>query len=98
MAVLSKGCKPENVESHISLKLSFTKICGLRTNFVECQSLLESNFPGIQALCEANLDDSIDSGNFSVPGYLPLIQKDSITHTHGLSVYVKYFLLHGTYL
>ena len=36
-----------------------------------------------------NLDDSIDSGNFSVRGYLPLIQKDSSTHMHGLTVYVK---------
>ena len=35
------------------------------------------------------LDDSIDSGNFSVRGYLPLIRKDSITHMHGLAVYVK---------
>ena len=38
--------------------------------------------------CETNLDDSIDSGNFSVTGYLPLIRKDS-THMHGLAVYVK---------
>ena len=36
-----------------------------------------------------NLDDSIDSGNFSVRGYLPLIRKDSITHMHGLAVYVE---------
>ena len=35
------------------------------------------------------MDDSIDSGNFSVRGYLPLIQQDSITHMHGLAVYVK---------
>ena len=35
------------------------------------------------------MDDSIDSGNFSVRGYLPLIQKDSGTHMHGLPVYVK---------
>ena len=32
---------------------------------------------------------SIDSGNFSVRGYLPLIQKDSSTHMHGFAVYVK---------
>ena len=31
------------------------------------------------------LDDSIDSGNFSVSGYLPLIQKDSITLMPGLA-------------
>ena len=36
-----------------------------------------------------NLDDSIDSGNFSVRGYLPSIQKDCIPQMHGLAVYVK---------
>ena len=39
------------------------------------------------------MDDSIDSGNFSVMGYFPLIQKDSINHMHGLAVYVKEGLL-----
>ena len=73
MAILSKGCKPDNFESHNSLKLSFTNIRGLRSNFVDCESFLESNSPDILALCETNLDDSIDSGNFSVTGYLPLI-------------------------
>ena len=64
-------------------------IQGLCSNFVDCESFLESNSPDILALCEANLDDSIDSGNFSVKGYLPLIRKDSSTHIHGLPVYVK---------
>ena len=32
---------------------------------------------------------SIESGNFSVRGYLPLIRKDSATHMLGLVVYVK---------
>ena len=40
-------------------------------------------------LCQTNLDDSIDSGNFSERGYHPLIQKGSITHIHGLAVYLK---------
>ena len=35
------------------------------------------------------MDNSTDSGNFSVMEYPPLIQKDSITHMHGLAVYVK---------
>ena len=35
------------------------------------------------------MDDSIDSGNFSVRGYLPLIRKHSSTNMHGLAVYVK---------
>ena len=41
------------------------------------------------ALCETNLDDPIDSVNFSVRGHLPLIRKDSSTHMHSLAVYVK---------
>ena len=89
MAILSKACKPDNFESHNTLKLSFMNIRGLRLNFVDCESFLESNSPDILALCETNLDDSIDSGNFSVRGYLPLIRKDSSTHMHGLAVYVK---------
>ena len=89
MAILSKGCKPDKSEPHKSLKLSFTNIRELRSNFAECESFLESNSPDILALCETNLDDSIDSGNFSVRGYLPLIRKDSGTHMHGLAVYVK---------
>ena len=89
MAMLSKGCKPDNFEPHNSLKLSFTNIWGRCPNFAECECFLESNFPDILALCETNLDDSIDSGNFSVRGYLPLIRKDSSTHMHGLAVYVK---------
>ena len=89
MTILSKACKPDNFESHNSLKLSFTNIRGLCSNFVDCESFLESNSPDILALCEKNLDDSIGSGNFSVRGYLPLIRKDSSTHMHGLAVYVK---------
>ena len=89
MAILSKACKPDNFESHNSLKLSFTNIGGLCSNFVSCESFLESNSPDILAVCETNLDGSIDSGNFSVRGYLPLIRKDSSTHIHGLAVYVK---------
>ena len=87
--MLSKACKLDNFESHNSLKLSFTNIRGLHSNFVDCESFLESNSPDILALCETNLDDSIDSGNFSGRGYLPLIRKDSSTHMHGLAVYLK---------
>ena len=58
-------------------------------NFVDCESFLESNSPDILALCEIKLDDPIDSDNFSVRGYDPLILKDSITHMHDHAVYVK---------
>ena len=78
-----------NSESHNSLKLSFINIWGLYLNFVECESLLESNSPNILVLCKTSLDDSIDSSNFSGRGYLSLIQNDSVTHMHGLAAYVK---------
>ena len=89
MVILSKACKPDNFKSHNSPKLSFTNIPGLCSNFIDCESFLGSNSPEILALCETNLDDLIDSGSFSVTGYLPLIRKDSGTHMHGLAVYVK---------
>ena len=88
-AILSKGCKPDNFESHSSLTPGFTNIWGFHSNFVECEFFLQSNSPDIHALCETNLDDSTDSGNFSMRGYLSLIQSDSITHMHGPTVYVK---------
>ena len=89
MAILSEACKPDNFESHNSLKLSFTNARGLRSNFVDCESFLESNSPDILALCEKNLESSTDSGNFLERGYLPFIEKGSTTHMHGLAVYVK---------
>ena len=89
MAILLKGWKPDNFEPRNSLKLSCTNIRGLRSNFVECESFPESNSPDILALCKTNLDGSIDSSNFSVRGYLPLIWKNFVTHMHGLAIYVK---------
>ena len=86
MAILSKAC---NFELHNSLKLNFTNIWCLRSNFYDCESFLESNSPDIFALCETNLDESIDFRSFSVRGYLPLIGKYSSTHMQCLAVYVK---------
>ena len=83
MSILSKVCKPDNSELHNSLKLSFTNIRGLHSNLVDCESFPESNFPDILALCETNLDDSIDCSNFCVRDCLHLIRKDSSTPMHG---------------
>ena len=74
MAILSKGFKPHDSESHNSLKLSFTNIWGLCSNFADCKSFLQSN-----------LDESIVSGSFC----LPSIRKNYVTHMHGLVVYMK---------
>ena len=79
----------QKILNHLTLKLSFTNIWSPRLNFVDCESFLEPNSPKILALCQTNLNDSTDSGNFSVRGYLLLIPKDYSTHMHGLAVYVK---------
>ena len=89
MAILWKACKADNFELNNSLKLSFTNIRGICSNFVDCKTFLGSNPPEIFALCEANLDDSIDPGSLSVKGNLSVIQKNSSTHMHDLAVFVK---------
>ena len=61
----------DNFESHNSLKLSFTNIRGLCSNFVDHELFIELNSPDIIAPCETNLDESIDCDNFSLRGYLP---------------------------
>ena len=58
-----------NFESNNSLKLSFANIWGIHLNFVYYETSSQSNTADILALCETNLDDSIDSGNFSLSGY-----------------------------
>ena len=58
--------KPDKFESHNSLKFSFTNIWGIRLNFVECESFLQSNSPEIFALYETNLDGPSNSENLSV--------------------------------
>ena len=73
MDILSKGYKPDNFESHN---------LALRTFEVFVQILLNVNLSLNQTLLTFLL-------NFSVRGYLPLIQKDSFTHMHDLAVYVK---------
>ena len=73
MAILPKGCNSDNFEPHNSLKRCFTNIQSFSSNVVACEFFLESNSPDILALCGPNLDDSIDT----------------ITHIHGLAVYVK---------
>ena len=50
-------------------------IQGFPSNFADCEYFLEINSCDILALCETNLDDSIDSGNFSVQGLSPFNPK-----------------------
>ena len=93
MTILSKVRKLDTFESHNSWKLSFSNIRDFRSNRNICQSLLESYSPNILALSKTNSEDSVDSSNFSVRGYIPLIQNDSVTHMYGLGVYLNQGLL-----
>ena len=70
--------------NHNSLNFGFTNIWGIRSDFDGSESLLESKFPNILALCETNLEDTIDSENVSVGGYPSLFRKYCVTHMHGL--------------
>ena len=58
-------------------------------NIPKIQHYIEHIIKKHETIDAVSQDDSIDSGNFSVRGYLPLIRKDSSTHMHGLAVYVK---------
>ena len=55
--------------NHITLYIQ-----GFHLIFFDWESFPEYNSLDILALCETNLDDSVDSANFSVRYYLPLIQ------------------------
>ena len=60
-----------NLMNYVILdNIRFTNIRDLHSSFVDCESALELNSPDVFALCETNLDDSIDSGNFYVKNFL----------------------------
>ena len=86
MAILSKACNPDKFESHNSLKLSFTNIRGLCSNFVDSESFLESNSPDILAICETNFNWF---WQFLRERLSSFYWKVSSTHMHRLTVYIK---------
>ena len=86
---MSTFCFCINTCSQNSVKVRFSNIQGFCSNFFTCEPFLESSCPDNRALCETYVGDPTGSINFSVRGYLPLIQKDTFIHMHGLTVYVK---------
>ena len=86
---MSTFCLCINPCSQTFVKLRFTNFQGLCSNFFACEPFLESSSPDILGLCETNLEDPMGSSNFSVRGYLPLVQKDSLTHILGLTDHMK---------
>ena len=85
---ISKGCKSYNLNHLILRNLA------LQIFEVLIQILLNVNlFLSKLSWHSFSVWDKLEwlnwFGNFSVRGYFPLIQNDSVTHIHGLTVYLK---------
>ena len=88
MTVLSKR-KIGTQNPSKPLRIAFTNIRGLRSNFSDLQTHLFQSSPDILAISETCLTADIADDNFSVSGYLPIKRKDSLNGKHGLAVYLK---------
>ena len=75
MALLLKGCQPQTTLNHKTLQNLTLQI--LESLFEFCWLWIS---PDYLALCETNLDDSVDSGNLSVRG----CRFHSVTHSRVL--------------
>ena len=53
------------------------------------ESFRQLNSLDILALCERNMENSIDPSNFLVRSHLPLIQKDFLTHIHFRDLFLR---------
>ena len=90
MTIISKTHKGKNFELLNSLKFCFTNIQDLCSDLIDCDSFDESSLNFLVPLLYMRKSlKTTDSSNFSVRCYLPLIQKDSVTHTYGVAVCVK---------
>ena len=76
---ISKACKPENFESHNSLKISFTNIRDLRSNFVDVNLSLNQTRPTFLLYARQTWITQLNLA----------ISHVHSTHVHGLAVYVK---------
>ena len=74
---------------NLPFTLSFTNIRSLYSNFSSVEAFLANSSPDLLALSETNLSPNFADSDFSIPGYLPIIRKDSSTHMHGLAVYAR---------
>ena len=74
---------------NLPFTLSFTNIRSLYSNFSSVEAFLANSSPDLLALSETNLSSNFADSDFCIPGYLPIIRKDSSTHMHGLAVYAR---------
>ena len=88
MAILSKGCKPDNFEPHKSVKRRFRKLQGLHSNVFDVNLFLNQTFLTFLLYVRQTWMTRLVL-EISVKAYLPLIRKDSITLMYGLAVHIN---------
>ena len=88
MAIIQKIPKPGDFDSR---KVAHTNTPDLLSNFVGAESFVWLNSHIFALYKTSSLDsvDSIECSNFLGRIHLPFIQRDSVTHMHGLAVSVK---------
>ena len=77
---LLKGCKPDNLESYNSWKLSLTNIWDLCLNFMECESFLETLLTFLLYVRQTWMTQLIQ---------VILLWNFTFTYMHGLAVYAN---------
>lgn len=94
MSVTSKVSESNNFKTCNYLKLSFTNTCCLYSNYVGCESFLQSDASDILALW-AKIQKLKRFNQYLFEGFYPLNWKVYVTHVHGLAVYLEeFFFLH----
>ena len=75
MTILSKAKSGAQKPSK-PLRMSFTNICGLRTNFSDLQTPFHQTSPDIFAISEGLPNSDVADNEFQFPDYQPLTHKD----------------------
>ena len=95
MVILSKACKPDNFESHNSLKFSFTNIRSSCSNFVDCKSFLESNSLGYLPLIGKDSSTQMHGLAVYMKKGLPFARDLSLENSAAYYLYFRFALLHS---
>ena len=84
---LSSGRGHVDSNHSSSLKLCFSNIRGLRSNFDEVSHFLHVRSPDLLALSETKLDSSVSSSEFTPDGYT--FHRMDKAPSHGLALFAK---------
>ena len=82
----SKRCQAAKLTTP-HLKVSFTNIRGLRTNYDQVSHFLQSKSPDLLAVSETRLDSGVSSSDFTPSGYT--FHRLDKAPCHGLALFAK---------